>query len=101
MTPPNRSILTVALVCATMTASCAVSPLTSAVAPPRLTLPAMATRPCDLHRLPEAPTLSDLEIGYMERGRQIAACDIARRLAVDTLMAERAAGEKASRASLR
>jgi len=41
--------------------------------------------------LPDAATVGDLEAGYMIRGRQIADCDIARRLAVDTLMAERAA----------
>ncbi|MBX9709225.1 MAG: hypothetical protein K2X61_14980 [Caulobacteraceae bacterium] len=39
--------------------------------------------------MPEAPTLGDLEIGYMTRGAQIAACDAARRLAVETLQAER------------
>lgn len=55
----------------------------------------MATRPCELHRLLAAPTLGDLEAGYMTRGRQIAACDAARRLAVETLLAERAAGEAA------
>ncbi|MBX9616951.1 MAG: hypothetical protein K2X25_15270 [Caulobacteraceae bacterium] len=55
----------------------------------------MATRPCDLHRLPPAPTVGDLETGYMIRGRQIAECETARRLAVDTLMAERAAVDAA------
>jgi len=53
----------------------------------------MASRPCELHRLPAAPTLSDLEAGYMTRGRQIADCDAARRLAVETLFAERTAEE--------
>jgi hypothetical protein len=55
----------------------------------------MASRPCELHRLPDVPTLGDLEAGYMTRGRQIADCDAARRLAVETLLAERAAGEAA------
>ena len=53
----------------------------------------MASRPCELHRLPDAPTEGDLEVGYMTRGRQIADCDAARRLAVKTLLAERAAGQ--------
>lgn len=51
----------------------------------------MASRPCDLHRLPETPTVGDLEVGYMIRGRQIADCDAARRLVVQTLEAERTA----------
>lgn len=55
----------------------------------------MASRPCELHRLPQAPTLGDLEAGYMIRGRQIADCEVARRLAVETLSAERTAGEVA------
>ncbi|WP_298159705.1 hypothetical protein [Brevundimonas sp.] len=41
--------------------------------------------------------MGDLEAGYMTRGRQIADCDTARRLAVETLLAERAAGETARR----
>jgi len=57
----------------------------------------MASRPCELHRLPDAPTLGDLEAGYMTRGRQIADCDAARRLAVETLLAERAAGQAVRR----
>lgn len=89
MTPNCRSLTLVLSACATMTASCAGSPPISAVAPPRLTLPAIASRPCELHRLPPTPTLGDLEAGYMIRGRQIADCDAARRLAVQTLQAER------------
>lgn len=95
MTPPSRCLPIASIVCATMTASCAGSHPTSSVVPPRLTLPAMASRACELHRLPDAPTLGDLEVGYMTRGRQIADCDAARRLAVETLLAERAAGEAA------
>eukprot|EP01035_Chromulina_nebulosa_P044360 gene44360-biopygen30440 len=57
----------------------------------------MAVRPCELHRLPDAPTEGDLEVGYMTRGRQIADCDAARRLAVETLLAERAAADAARR----
>jgi hypothetical protein len=44
--------------------------------------------------LPDDATLSDLEIGYVTRGAQIVACDAARRLAVETLQAERAAQER-------
>ena len=91
MTPLSLSRPIVSIACALMTASCAGSPPISAAAPPCLTLPETATRPCELHRLPQAPTLGDLEAGYMTRGRQIANCDTARRLAVQTLMAERAA----------
>ena len=89
----SRSIASIA--CALMMTSCAGSPPISAAASPRLSLPEMATRPCELHRLPLAPTLGDLEAGYMTRGRQIADCDMARRLAVQTLIAERAAGDAA------
>ncbi len=46
--------------------------------------------PCRLDRLPEAPTLADLESSYMARGLALAECDAARRLAVETLLAERA-----------
>lgn len=95
MTPPHPFIPIVPVACALMTASCAGYPPTSSAAPPRLTLPDTATRPCELHRLPDAPTLGDLEVGYMTRGRQIADCDTARRLAVETLLAERRAGEAA------
>ena len=94
---PIRCLPIVLLACATMPVSCAGSRPTSSVAPPRLTLPEMSGRPCELHRLPAAPTLGDLEAGYMTRGRQIAACDAARRLAVETLRAERAAGDAARR----
>lgn len=89
--PTNPWRATALIACALMTMSCAVSRPTSAVAPPRLTLPYAAARPCDLHRLPDQPTLADLEIGYMTRGAQIVSCDAARRLAVETLMVERAA----------
>lgn len=91
MTPTFPWRPTALIACATMTASCAGSLPTSPVAPPRLTLPALASRPCDVYRLPADPTLSDLETGYMTRGRQIADCDLARQMAVDTLVAEREA----------
>ncbi|WP_395943181.1 hypothetical protein [Brevundimonas sp.] len=77
-------------VCAAMIASCAASPPTSTVAPARLTLPQAATRPCALATLPADPTAGDLDAAYVLRGAQILACDGARRLAVETLLAERA-----------
>jgi len=87
------------IVCALMTASCAGSPRISPVAPPRLALPETASRPCALATLPAAPTLADLEAAYMLRGAQVLACDGARRLAVETLLAERAM-QAAGRASV-
>jgi hypothetical protein len=48
--------------------------------------------------MPEAPTLADLEAGYMVRGGQIANCDGARQLAVDTLTAERALADRQAEA---
>jgi hypothetical protein len=78
------------IVCALMTASCAGSSRTSPVAPARLILPETASRPCALATLPAEPTLADLEAAYMLRGAQVVACDGARRLAVETLLAERA-----------
>ena len=78
------------IACGLMTANCAGSPPISTVAPPRLVLAEAATRPCALAVLPNAPSLADLEAAYMARGAQIVACDSARRLAVEALMAERA-----------
>ena len=91
--PRPLSILTVLAVCMILTAACAASPPISTAAPPRLALPAEAIRPCALATLPAEPTLGDLEAAYATRGAQIAACDAARRLAVETLNAERAAVE--------
>lgn len=72
-----------------MTASCAAS-LPVSVDPPRLVLPQVTLTPCRLDHLPDAPTLADLETSYMARGRALAECDAARRLAVETIEAERA-----------
>jgi len=44
-----------------------------------------------------SPTLGDLETAYMARGEALVACDAARRLAVATLIAERAAQTMALR----
>ena len=78
------------IACATMTANCAASPPLSRVAPARLVLPESAIRPCALATLPPEPTAGDLDAAYVLRGAQIVACDGARRLAVETLLAERA-----------
>jgi hypothetical protein len=83
----RRSTLTVLLACALPIASCA-SRTPRLGDAPKIEMPAEAARACDLYRLPEAPTLADLEIGYVRRGAQIVACDAARRLAVETHRAE-------------
>lgn len=93
--PTSDSLRIGAIVCALMTTSCAAWPPTSVVAPPRLTLPETAARPCELYRLPAEPTQADLEVGYLTRGAQIVTCDAARRLAVETLLAEREAQDRA------
>ena len=87
--PKYRLTRIALLVCCGMTASCAAL-LPPSAGPPRLILPNAATAPCILERLPEAPTQADLEIGYVERGVRLVACEAARELAVDTLLAERA-----------
>ena len=89
MTPNSPWIRLAPLALLSMTASCASSPPPSAP-PPRLNLPAAATTPCRLERLPEQPTLADFELAYMARGLRLAECDAARALAVETLRAERA-----------
>lgn len=45
--------------------------------------------------LPQTPTWADLEAAYLLRGRQLIECDLARRLAVETLKAERHALDRA------
>lgn len=89
MTPRRLSTLIAPLACATMTANCAASH-PPPVLPPRLTLPSAAMIPCRLETLPADPTLADLETAYLARGAALLACDGARRLAVETLTAERA-----------
>ena len=76
------------LACATMIAGCATS-RPEPVKPPRLTLPEAALKACVLPVLPATPTAADLDAAYLARGAQIVACDGARRLAVETLEAER------------
>ena len=83
------------IACALMTTNCAASRPAS-VAPPRLSVPLAAITPCELARLPDAPTLVDLEVTYLTRGAQLVACDAARRLAVESWMAERTIQEGAT-----
>lgn len=85
------------IVCAAMTASCANGRPASAALPPP-PLPEAATRPCPVAILPEAPTWADLETAYVMRGRQLMECDLARRLAVETL--EAWAAESAGRRAI-
>lgn len=89
MTPTNLWTWSGSVALLTMIASCAASPPASAPLP-RLSLPTEAATPCRLHRLPEWPTLADLEAGYVARGADLVACEAARRIAVETLEAERA-----------
>lgn len=89
MTPTFRWTRIARLALPVMTASCAGS-LPPSAEPPRLNLPPAATTPCVLERLPGDPTQADLEIAYAERGLRLVACETARSLAVETLLAERA-----------
>ncbi|MDO9588603.1 MAG: hypothetical protein Q8R45_05305 [Brevundimonas sp.] len=40
--------------------------------------------------MPDTPTHADLDVAYLERGARLVACEGARRLAVETLLGERA-----------
>jgi len=86
----RRWILTAFLSCAGLTAGCATPPPALPVALPQLTPPPAATAPCEVYVLPPAATRADLDAGYVRRGAQIAACDAARRMALETLEAEHA-----------
>lgn len=89
----NRYLLIASLACALMIASCASSPRPLRAAPPSLTLPEAALRPCRLATLPPDATLADLETAYARRGADLAACDAARALAVEALRVQRALSE--------
>lgn len=86
--PSSRFPRIASLACALMIASCANSPPPSRAAPPSLTLPAAALRPCRLATLPPDATLADLETAYARRGADLAACDAARALAVEAFRAQ-------------
>lgn len=62
----------------------------SMVAVPRIEMPEAAKRPCHLRRLPPSPTTADLEVGFAMRGADLAACELARKLAVETFEAQSA-----------
>lgn len=83
----RRSILCGLSACVMLTASCARQAPVLPDANGSL-MPPEARRPCALHVLPDAPSLADLEVGYMSRGAQLAACDAARRLAVEAYDAQ-------------
>jgi len=88
---PHRLIPIALIACASMTAACASwRPAPAPVQPPP-PLPEAATRACPIATLAEAPTWADLEAAYILRGRQLVECDLARRLAVETLVAMGAA----------
>lgn len=87
------STLTVFAACAMLISSCAPfapPPAPAQATPPRRVMPATATEPCKLDRLPDNPTQSDLELSYAVRGAGIIACDARRALAVDVHAAEHA-----------
>lgn len=97
----RRWILTAWLSCAGLTAGCATRLPASPAALPQLTPPAAATAPCEAYVLPPDATRADLDAGYVRRGAQIAACDAARRLALETLEAEHALEAEALRRAQR
>ncbi|KRB52675.1 MAG: hypothetical protein IV099_11660 [Phenylobacterium sp.] len=53
-------------------------------------MPEVAKRPCHLRRLPPSPTTADLEVSFAMRGADLAACELARKLAVETFDAQSA-----------
>lgn len=55
-----------------------------------MVLPNEVVQPCQLAVLPDRPTRADLDAAYVKRGAQLVACEAARALAVETLLAERA-----------
>ena len=73
--------------CALMISSCATSLPVLPVAP-QVQMPLEATRPCRLYVLPDHVTQADLDMGYVQRGADLVACDAARQLAVSTHEAE-------------
>ncbi|MFM8376009.1 MAG: hypothetical protein ACKN9P_08155 [Phenylobacterium sp.] len=93
----RRWMLIAWLSCAGLTGGCATRPPASPAALPQLEPPAAATAPCEAYVLPPDATRADLDAGYVRRGAQIAACDAARRLALETLAAEHALEAEALR----
>ena len=87
--PKHPWLLIVLTVCALMISSCATRPVPLPVAPPQLAIPPEVTQPCDLPQLGKGAVLADLEVAYVERGRALVACDLARQSGYDTLVHER------------
>jgi len=85
------SILPALLACAMLTSSCATFvPASAPTRPPQREMPAQATTPCALPRLPDQATAAELESAFTARGVALLACDAARQLAVDVHAAEKA-----------
>lgn len=79
--------LTMALICALSSASCAGFGRPSAptqVTPPRRELPATARRTCQIPPLPAEITLPALKLVVAAAAAEILRCDIARQTGVDT-----------------
>lgn len=62
-------------------------------------VPELALTPCRLATLPpdKPVTWADLEAAYVLRGRQLIECEMARKLAIETLTAEREAADRSYR----
>lgn len=97
----RRWMLTAWLSFAGLTGACATRPPASPAALPQLTPPPAAMAPCEVYVLPPDATRADLDEGYVRRGAQIAACDAARRMALETLAAEHALEAEALRRAQR
>jgi len=83
----RRSLLrpSAPIACMMLTGFCATAP---DVAPPMLTLPEEARKPCLIATLPADPVQADLDAAYNVRGSQIAICDGRRDLAVQAFDAQ-------------
>ncbi len=79
--------LTMALICALSSASCAGFGLPSApatVTPPRRELPATARQACQIPALPADLTYPGLKLLFAAAAAEILRCDVARQTGVDT-----------------
>ena len=80
--------------CALLTSGCANSMPPPVPDLPVVPLPQAATERCPVWRLPDNPTMADLEAGFEIRGLQIAECDGRRGLAVDTVVEQQLANAR-------
>ena len=76
------------IACMMLTGFCATTP---DFAPPLLTLPDEARKPCRIATLPPDPVQADLDAAYNVRGSQVAICDGRRDLAVQAFDAQQRA----------